>query len=55
MPENFPILPDHITAHADAVVLGGPVLCPALPNLTMSHPGVLRLHQVVGITDIQGN
>ena len=42
----------HITAHAE--VLGGPVLCPALLRLTMSHPGgVLRLHQGVGVTDIE--
>ena len=50
--EYFPTTPDYITAHAE--VLGGPVLCPALLRLTMSHPGgVLMLHQDVGVTDIE--
>ena len=35
--EYFPTTPDYITAHAE--VLGGPVLCPTLLLLTMSHPG----------------
>ena len=37
VPEYFPTTPDHIIAYAEA--LAGPVLCPALLHLTMSHPG----------------
>ena len=52
MSEYFPTTPDYIIAHAE--VLGGPVLCPALLHLTMSHPGgVLRLNQSVGVTYIE--
>ena len=52
MSEYLRTTPDYITAHAE--VLGGSVLCPALLRLTMSHPGgVLRLHQGVGVTDIE--
>ena len=37
--EYFPTTPEHITAHAD-ILLGGPVLCPSLFRLLISHPGV---------------
>ena len=41
--ESVPSTPDHITSHAE--VLDGPVLCPNLLRMRISHPGeVVWLH-----------